>query len=78
MRKCIFKWVIPYLIRSPAYFFSQIDDIPVPKVRTKEIEFNQEDRYDVNFNATGLASGVYIYRMKVNDFITSKKMILLR
>jgi len=78
MRIQIYILIIGYLIFPPTYIFTQIDDIPVPKVRTTVIEFNQEDRYDVNFNATGLASGVYIYRMKVNDFITSKKMILLR
>jgi len=34
--------------------------------------------YEVSFNESGLASGVYIYKIKVNDFIESKKMILLR
>ena len=34
--------------------------------------------YEISFDASGLASGVYIYRMQVNDFITSKKMMLLK
>jgi hypothetical protein len=55
-----------------------IYDILGQKVRTILNEFQKADRYEVNFNAVGLASGVYIYRMKVNDFIESKKMILLR
>jgi hypothetical protein len=53
-------------------------DILGQRVRTIINEFQKADRYEVNFNAFGLASGVYIYRMKVNDFITSKKMIFLR
>jgi hypothetical protein len=48
------------------------------KVKTLLNEFQKADRYEVTFNSTGLASGVYIYRMKVNEFITSKKMILIK
>lgn len=40
--------------------------------------FRKEGRYEVTFNAAGLVSGVYIYRMKVNDFFTSKKMLLIK
>jgi hypothetical protein len=55
-----------------------IYDILGQKVKSVLKEFKNADRYEVNFNATGLASGVYIYRMKVNDFITSKKMVLIK
>ncbi|MBT8377752.1 MAG: T9SS type A sorting domain-containing protein [Ignavibacteria bacterium] len=55
-----------------------IYDILGQKVQTILNEFKRADRYEVTFNSTGLASGVYIYRMKVNDFITSKKMVLLK
>jgi hypothetical protein len=34
--------------------------------------------YDLKFNGSKLSSGVYIYRMRVNDFSTSKKMILMK
>ncbi|MFI5237036.1 MAG: phospholipase D-like domain-containing protein, partial [Ignavibacteriales bacterium] len=32
----------------------------------------------VDFNANGLASGVYFYRLKTQDFVTSKKLLLLK
>lgn len=35
-------------------------------------------KYEINFDASDLVSGVYIYRTRVNDFVDSKKMILLR
>jgi len=35
-------------------------------------------KYEVSFNASKLASGVYIYRIQAGDFISSKKMILLK
>ncbi len=34
--------------------------------------------YKINFNATNLSSGTYLYRMTIGEFSESKKMILLR
>lgn len=34
--------------------------------------------YEVTFNAANLASGVYFYRLKTQDFIESKKLLLLK
>ncbi|MCW8804165.1 MAG: YCF48-related protein [Ignavibacteriaceae bacterium] len=34
--------------------------------------------YEVNFNASGLSSGVYVYRIAAANFAASKKLILLR
>ena len=41
-------------------------------------QFKKADRYEVTFNAAGLAIGVYIYQLRVNDYNTSKKMMILR
>jgi hypothetical protein len=35
-------------------------------------------RYEVNFNASSLASGVYFYQLKAGSFIDTKKMILVK
>ena len=34
--------------------------------------------YEYQFNAAKLASGIYIYRIKAGDFISSKKMVLIK
>jgi plastocyanin len=34
--------------------------------------------FDVQFNATTLASGVYVYRMQAGSFVETKKLILIR
>jgi chitinase len=34
--------------------------------------------YDVTFDGTGLASGVYIYRLTAGDFAQSRKMLLIK
>ncbi|GJQ42273.1 MAG: T9SS type A sorting domain-containing protein [Ignavibacteriota bacterium] len=40
--------------------------------------YMETGKYEVDFNASSLASGVYIYRLNVNDFVNVKKMILLK
>ena len=35
-------------------------------------------RYEVNFNAAGLSSGVYVYRIETANFVTSKKLMLMK
>jgi len=56
----------------------EVFDILGQKVKTLLNEFQKADRYEVTLNSAGLASGVYIYQLRVNDFITSKKMVLIR
>jgi hypothetical protein len=34
--------------------------------------------YEVNFEASGLASGMYIYTITAGDYTASKKMMLLK
>ena len=69
---------IRYEIPQDGVVTINIYDILGQKVKTILNEFKQTGRYEIKFNASGLASGVYIYRMKVNNFIESKKMIVLK
>ncbi len=34
--------------------------------------------YATQWNATGMASGVYFYRMRAGDFVDTKKLLLLK
>jgi hypothetical protein len=34
--------------------------------------------HSVNWNASGLASGVYLYRFTSGSFITTKKLLLMK
>jgi len=34
--------------------------------------------YDVNFNAAGYSSGVYLLRMEAGSYVNTKKMILMK
>lgn len=51
-------------------------DILGKEVEVLVNEFKPEGRYSVNFNASGLASGIYFYTLQNGDFSVTKKMIL--
>jgi hypothetical protein len=35
-------------------------------------------RYSVNFDASGLASGVYLYQLRADEYVATKKMIVVK
>jgi len=47
-------------------------------VRTIIDEYQNPGRYSVNFNAEGLSSGVYIYKISATNFGAAKKMVVLK
>ena len=53
-------------------------DILGRKVATLVNEAKAPGNYEVNFNASNLASGVYFYRLQAGSFIQVKKMILMK
>ena len=48
------------------------------EVKTLVNEYKTKGSYDVTFNAGNLASGVYIYRLTVNNFSSVKKLLLMK
>jgi hypothetical protein len=69
---------IRYQIPKPGVVTLKVYDIIGREVATLVNENKIEGSYDYSFNAARLASGVYIYQLKVNDYVSSKKMILLK
>jgi len=41
-------------------------------------EFKNAGRYEVDFDGTNYASGIYFYRIEAGDFIDAKKMVLVK
>ncbi len=48
------------------------------RIATLIDEIKQAGYYSEQFNATGLASGVYFYRLQSGDFVGTKKLLLLK
>jgi aminopeptidase N len=56
----------------------KVYDILGREVATLLNEYKTAGRYEQVFDASSLTSGVYVYKLQVGDFISSKKMILLK
>lgn len=41
-------------------------------------EFRAAGRHLMEFNGNNLSSGVYFYRLEVNDFVQTRRMILVK
>ena len=48
------------------------------EVATLKDGWQDMGRYSMTFNASRLASGIYFYEFRVNDFLDIKKMVILR
>jgi parallel beta-helix repeat protein len=70
--------IIRYQIPKPGLVTLKVYDILGKEVATLVNENKIEGSYDFSLNASRFASGVYIYQLRVNDYVSSKKMILLK
>lgn len=48
------------------------------KVKTLVEEVKQPGTYTISLNASNFTSGMYIYQIRMNNFVSSKKMLLLK
>ena len=56
----------------------KIYDMLGKEVKTLVNEQKEMGGYTVQFDASSLASGMYVYQLRVNDFVSTKKMLLLK
>jgi tetratricopeptide (TPR) repeat protein len=69
---------INYQLPKPGNVSLIIYDILGRQILTLVNEFKSEGEYSVNFNANKLASGVYLYQLRSNGFVSTKKMVLTK
>jgi len=70
--------VISYQLLVGGSVMLKVYDILGNEVATLVNEEKQAGRYEVEFNAASLTSGVYFYQLRTESFIQTRKMILLR
>jgi hypothetical protein len=67
---------ISYGIQEAGVVNLKVYDILGSEVVTLVNEHKSAGNYEINFGKNELASGVYIYRLTVNNFVQTRKMIL--
>ncbi|MDY0081657.1 MAG: T9SS type A sorting domain-containing protein [Ignavibacteriaceae bacterium] len=70
--------IIRYQIPQDGIVTLKVYDILGSEVATLVNEQKPAGRYEINFDASKLASGVYIYKLQSGNYISSKKMMLLK
>jgi hypothetical protein len=69
---------IKYAISSKQFVSLKIYDLLGNEITTLVYEEKPIGNYEVGFNATGLPSGIYFYKLQAGNFIQTKKMLLLK
>lgn len=69
---------ISYSIAKKGQVELKIYDLLGKEIETLINEEKEPGVYELYFNGENLPSGIYIYRLRVNEFVSSKKMILLK
>lgn len=69
---------INYQIKENGFVSLKIFDMLGREVANLVNETQDEGQYSVSFDASNLPSGVYIYSLRVNDFVQNNKMTLLK
>ena len=67
-----------YTISSRQFVTLKVYDILGREVATLVNEEKTAEEYEVEFDGTGLPSGIYIYQLKASSFVETRKMILLK
>ncbi len=69
---------ISYSIKEKGLVTLRIFDILGNEVKTLVNEDQEAGVYRLEFNASSFASGIYFYSLKAGEYISTKKMILLK
>ena len=70
--------VICYQLPTSSDITLKVFDVLGNEVASIINEYKSAGRYEVEFNASALPSGVYFYRLIAGDFFSTKKMLLLK
>ncbi|NOX17870.1 MAG: T9SS type A sorting domain-containing protein [Chlorobi bacterium] len=70
--------VIEYSVPENSYVELKVYDIIGNEITTLVSEEKSRGYYQIQFNAKGLSSGTYIYSLRTNKSVQTKKMILMK
>jgi M6 family metalloprotease-like protein len=70
--------IVQYDVKEKGFVSLIVYDVLGREVASLVNESQDEGSYSVNFDARNLPSSVYIYSLRVNDFVQNRKMTLLK
>ncbi len=70
--------MISYQVATDSHVELTVYDAAGKEVATLVHEQQNTGRYEVNFNAAALSSGIYFYTLRTGDFTAVKKMMLVK
>jgi photosystem II stability/assembly factor-like uncharacterized protein len=72
------RFTIPVVETGLALSLLKVYDVLGNEVATLVNEYKTAGNYEVEFDASKLSSGVYYYQLKADEFIQTRKMIILK
>jgi len=69
---------INYSMPKAGFVSLKVYDILGREVANLVNQYKQAGNYIVDFNASAFTSGMYFYKLEVNDFVSVKKMVLVK
>lgn len=69
---------IEYRITDQSFVSLKVYNVLGDEVATLVNEEKSAGVYNINFDGTGLSSGMYLYKLQTPDFVETKKMILMK
>lgn len=72
------RTTIGYELRAPAYVTLQIFDLLGRKIETLIDENKSPGEYSVVWNADNVATGIYLYKIRIGDFSKTRRMLLIK
>ena len=69
---------IPFTVAQPSHVVLDVYDVAGRRVATLIDGTYPPGYYETPFDARGLASGVYLYRIMMGDFQATRSLVLLR
>ena len=69
---------VEFRIQSSEFVTLKVYDVLGREVSTQVNEVKEPGTYTVEFDAAGLAGGVYFYCLTAGDFVQTRKLLLLR
>ena len=70
--------IVSFSVPQSSYVTLKVYDILGNEITTLVDETKEAGRYDINFDASSLSTGVYLYKINAGSFTSIKKMLLMK